>query len=298
MTTEQPPTETAKKSVKPGCGARLVGATWRVGLFFAAAYVMVCVVLMMSEEQLLFPAPNAAKADWEPAQLDKEDVWFAAEDGVKLHGWLVRHPEPERFIIYFHGNGDQVADLASLLADYRERFQATVFSFDYRGYGRSEGSSSEAGLRLDSEAAMQVFLKETGVKASEVDLIGRSLGGAMALHVAAKTPPRSLVLERTFARLVDAAADLYWWAPVRLLLRNRIDSLAPMALYEGPLLQSHGEEDPLVPWQHGERLFETSPSSHKQFIKLPGVGHNGRNPLGYESQLDAFIREPETVNVQ
>lgn len=264
---------------------------WRCIQIPLVIYLLICLLLMFFEERLIFPAPNPATADWAPANLAFEDIYFEAEDQTKLHGWLVEHPEPRAYILFFHGNGEDVARLAPLLADYSQRFQATIFAIDYRGYGKSEGSPNEPGIMLDAEAALNTFTERVGKQPEDIVLYGRSLGGAAAVHLAGKSGAKALVIERTFSRMVDAAAALYWWAPVRWLMRNRFDSLAKIRNYHGPLLQSHGTNDRLIPIEHGQELFVACPSKQKQFVKLIGAGHNSPNPPEYVQQLEAFLQQ-------
>jgi fermentation-respiration switch protein FrsA (DUF1100 family) len=98
-----------------------------------------------------------------------------------------------------------------------------------------------------------------------------------------------LILERTFSNLPDVAAYHYSWLPVRRLLRNRFDSLARIGHYHGPLLQSHGTADEVVPFALGQRLFSAAAAEPKQFVVMPGVTHNGPNDEDYYTELARFL---------
>jgi fermentation-respiration switch protein FrsA (DUF1100 family) len=82
---------------------------------------------------------------------------------------------------------------------------------------------------------------------------------------------------------------VYWFLPVNWLMRNRYDSLSKIARYDGPLLQSHGDADGLIPCALGQKLFDASPSQHKQFYCITGGGHNDAEPPDYEALLAKFL---------
>ena len=170
----------------------------------------------------------------------------------------------------------------------RERLRVAVFVFDYRGYGRSQGKPNEAGVIADSHAARVWLSQRANRTPEEVILLGRSLGGGVAVQLAAKCPPPVLILENTFPRLTDVAVRQMWWAPVHLLMRNRYDSLLHIQKYPGALIQAHGERDGLVPIQMGRRLFEQVPGP-KKFVAIPDAGHNTPFPPWYLDQVDQFL---------
>ena len=173
-----------------------------------------------------------------------------------------------------------------------------VFAFDYRGYGRSEGKPDEAGVLADGEAALEWLADYSGRPPQDTILLGRSLGGAVAVHLAAKYQARALILQSTFSRLTDVAASHYPIFPVRLLMRNRYDSLARIANYSNPLLQIHGDQDDVVPLHFGQTLYEAAPSPDKQLLTLPGRGHNDISIAEYTDNVAQFLNRllDPTVN--
>jgi fermentation-respiration switch protein FrsA (DUF1100 family) len=118
--------------------------------------------------------------------------------------------------------------------------------------------------------------------------MGRSLGGGVALHVAAEKGARGVVLQNTFTSLPETAAHHYPWAPVRLLMRNRYDSLAKIGRYPGPILQSHGTADRIVPLAIGRKLFAAAPGP-KEFFEIPAGDHNDPEPAHYDAALHKFF---------
>ncbi|HOM18440.1 MAG TPA: alpha/beta hydrolase, partial [Thermoguttaceae bacterium] len=261
-------------------------ALWWVGLP-AVAYVTVCVGMMWQEESFIFFPSRFPEGDWRPS-LPVEDAWFEAADGVRLHGWFLAHPQPRRVVLYCHGNAGNITHRADILEDIHRFLDASVLVWDYRGYGRSEGRPTERGVLLDAEAARNWLAKRTGWATDRLVLWGHSLGGAVAVHLAAAGGAEALVLESTFTCLPDVAAHHYPWLPVRLLMRNRLDALGLISQYHGPLFQSHGQADTIVPIRLGQKLF-ASANPPKQFLALPGADHN--DPLGpdYYHRVREFL---------
>ena len=253
----------------------------------AVVYLVVLLLLLLLENMLLYPAPKFPEGDWDAAYLPHEDVQFTSPDGTKLHGWLVEHPQPRAVLLYLHGNGDCVGYLGPYLQQLRDNHQLTIFAFDYRGYGKSEGSPNEQGILEDSHAAQMWLAERLKIKPTDIVLMGRSLGGGVAVDLAANNGARGLILQSTFTSLPDAAACLYPWAPVRLLMKNRYDSLSKISRYDGPVLMSHGTTDDLIPHRLGRQLYDAIPGN-KQFIDLPG-GHNDEETPEYYEALEGFL---------
>lgn len=245
---------------------------------------------MFLEERVVFVPARYPVGDWnvQALPLPVEDVWFEAPDGTRLNGWYAAHPNPRAVVLFCHGNGGNVTfcwnDLISL---YRE-VRASVLMFDYRGYGRSEGKPSEAGVLSDARAARAWLALRAGVAEQTIVIMGQSLGGGVAVDLAAYDGARALVLEKTFSSVPDVAATRLPWLPVRWMMRTRFDSQAKIGDYHGPLFQSHGTADTVVPYRFGQKLFEAA-NEPKQFFSIPRGEHNEPMPAGYYRALSAFL---------
>jgi fermentation-respiration switch protein FrsA (DUF1100 family) len=261
---------------------------FRVGRIALVAYLVVVLLLLLLENALLYPAPKYPMGDWQAAYLPHEDVFFASADGTKLHGWYIEHPEPRAVVLYAHGNGDHVAHLGRYLKHLRDELRVSVFAFDYRGWGRSEGTPGEIGILEDGRAAQAWLAERTGRRPDELVLMGRSLGGGVVIDLAAKSGARGVILQNTFTSLPDVAARLYPWAPVRWLMKNRYESLGKVGNYRGPLFASHGTADELVPYELGRRLYDAVPG-RKEFFVVDGGGHNAAEPQEYYQALGRWL---------
>lgn len=283
--TDALPTSVARRrSVRSG-----IASAARV---LAAGYLAAMLFVLLAERWLVFP--NWLDRERLPAPRDNSirSVSFTAPDGVGLHGWLAEAPDPQAVVLFCHGNADRVERLEPRLKFLRDRCRATVLAFDYRGYGQSEGSPAEPGIVSDARAARKWLAEQAGVDERAIVLMGQSLGGGVAIDLAAADGARALVLESTFTSLPDVAASKFAWLPVRWLMRNRLDSASRIAQYDGPVLQCHGTADRVIPFALGEQLHARIPGP-KRFVALEGLDHV--DPLGraeYAEALEGFLREP------
>lgn len=252
------------------------------------------------ERNHVFRPAKYPAGDWEPFELEYEDVTFKSADGTKLHGWYVPHQAPRAVVLFAHGNAGNVSTRAKTLKELNERHDAAVFIFDYRGYGKSEGKPSEEGVLADARAARKWLAKRTGFDESDIVLMGRSLGGGVMVDLAAKDGCRGLILESTFTSIPDVAGRLLPLLPTGWLMTQRFDSLSKIPNYKGPLLQSHGDKDKLIPIAQGRKLHNAATGT-KRFIVIKGGGHNAGRPEYYHEALAEFIESlpaPGTLDVR
>ena len=240
-------------------------------------------------DRMLFqPTPGV---DLSPEQLglEAEDVFLKSEDGVRLHAFWVPAPTASRALLFLHGNAGNASHRlpnAALLA----RTGTHVLLLDYRGYGRSGGRPSEAGVYADARAGLRHLVEARGFPEGRVVLFGRSLGGAVAVDLAQERQLAGVILESTFSSLSDAASGVF--GPLAVpFTRGRFESDRKIARARSPLLFFHGDRDDIVPIGLGRRLFEVAPAP-KEFETLRGAGHNDTVEVGgraYLERLRAFL---------
>lgn len=252
---------------------------------------------MIYETRLVYPIPPVDASDWHPTGFKYEDVSFESEDGTKLHGWFVAHPNPSRAILYCHGNGKDVSSLGEFATMVSKTLHASVFVFDYRGYGHSEGQPDEAGCIADGNSAQHWLAERMHIQPKDVVLMGRSLGSAVATALAADNGARALVIENAFPTMTDVAAWHYPWLPVRWVMANRYDNLSRIKRYGGSLFQSHGTRDEFIPLAFARKLFDAAPSARKKWLEFPGSKHNSALPQTYYDELAVFLDQNEASTI-
>lgn len=238
------------------------------------------------------------KAMFHPVKLDSkavvpfglESVWFQAEEGPRLHG-VIAHPNgraPSALILFCHGNGGNADMRGERILREARLFNVAIFCFDYRGYGRSEGEPSLEGILLDARTARDWFAARFGRPSSDVVLMGESLGGGVAIELAAADGCRGLIIENSFTSL-SAVGSYHAKFPVGGLMSADLDSVANIRRYQGPLLMRHGDADRIIPYAQGEALFAAA-NEPKRFISVPGGGHSDLPTPEFETAMQEFIR--------
>ena len=262
----------------PEVPARRASTIWRIVRTALLAYLTAAVLLMFMERRLIFFPTRYPGGYWDERPAAAQDVHFEAADGTKLHGWYAAHDDPLAVVLFAHGNAGNITHRADVLQRLHHDLHCTVLLFDYRGYGKSEGTPSEDGVLQDGRAARDLLAMRAAVAKDKLILMGRSLGSGVAVDLAANDGAAALVLYSAFPSLPDVAANFYPWLPVRSLMRTRFNNIDKIQHYRGPLLQAHAEEDEIITADLGRQLFNAAPMQDKQWFTLEESSHNDPPP--------------------
>lgn len=252
----------------------------------SAGYACGLIVLFFAQRSLLFPIPTAERMAPQAAGFPQaEEHVLTTADGEKVIVWHVPARPGRPVVLYFHGNGDF---LAGFFGRFREIVAdgTGIVALSYRGYAGSSGRPSERGLLLDAAAAYAFTTAR--YNADSIVVWGFSLGTGVAVALAAEQPVRKLVLEAPYTSLADVAASAFWFAPVRLLMRDQFRSDERIARVRAPMLMMHGALDPTIPVAFGERLFALA-NEPKRFVSLARGGHNDLDNFGAIEIARKFI---------
>lgn len=246
---------------------RFLSILWIVVLIYAA----ICLLVFAFQRRLVyFPV---AELGTTPDQegLSFEDARIMTSDGIRLHGWFIPAGNARGVVLVCHGNAGNIANRLDLAATIIHA-GFSVFLFDYRGYGRSDGSPSEEGTYRDAEAAHDYLLSQRGFASGEIVVYGESIGAAVAIELSLRRDVAAVVLESAFLSIPEVGARVYPLLPVKWLARIRYDNRAKIAAVGAPVLLIHSPNDEIVPIEHGRALFQLA-SSRKQLLETRG-GHN------------------------
>lgn len=250
-----------------------------VGLLAVSA-----LMLLFEKKYIYFPDSDIAAT---PAAtgLPYREVRITAGDGVALHGWFIPASGARKTLLHFHGNAGNISHRLHL---YRQWHQLglNILAIDYRGYGRSGGSISEAGIYHDAEAAWQYLTSELNIPPENTIIAGRSLGAAVAAKLAIGKKAAGLVLETPFTSIREMAAEHYPWLPVRALIHTRLDTLAYVQKAGLPLLVIAATDDEIVPIAMPQRIYAEA-RTPKRLVQLPG-GHNDFDILSETAYIEAW----------
>jgi uncharacterized protein len=264
------------------------------GLLSGLGWIALTILLLNAAMWLLQPgmvfyptrALAATPADW---GLAFEDVELTTEDGTRLHGWYIPHPDATHTLLFFHGNAGNISHRGDSIAIFH-RLGLSVLIIDYRGYGRSAGRPSEAGVYLDARTARDHLVEARAVDPASILIFGRSLGASVAADLAARVPSGGVILESGFSSARDMARRLYPGLHRILYLRFDFDAAERLSRVRSPVLVLHSPDDEIVPYALGRKLFEAA-REPKRFVDLRGDHNSGflASQPDYERSLAAFI---------
>ena len=270
---------------------------WGLGRAVLLGLLLLVLLVRMFEERLVFFPDRYATNEWDPSRMgvEVEDVFFTTSDGVRLHAWwapppAVQAPGTALTILYFHGNAGNLTNRIENIAFLRQ-LPANVLAVDYRGYGKSEGRPTEAGVYLDAQAAYDYLFHERGVVPDHLVVLGQSLGVAVAVDLASKRPVAGLILEGGFpsaGRVVQRTMGL---PGLRFVIRSKFDSAAKLKEISVPVLVAHCTRDPVLPYALGEELYAAA-NQPKTFVSYDSNYHEPlffADPPDYAARLRAFL---------
>jgi uncharacterized protein len=254
----------------------MASGTWvlRAGAIVATVLLLVLTLAWTFQRRLIYlpstvPAPPATTV-----LPGGEDVAFDTADGLRLRGWFIpaRDRPADKTVLVFNGNAADRSARAPL-ADALARAGLSVLLFDYRGYAGNPGHPSEEGLAADARAARAYVLSRADTSPGSLVYLGESLGGAVAIGLAAQHPPAALVLRSPFTTLADVGQLHYPYLPVRALLKDRYDSIGGILAVRCPLLVVAGSADTIVPPALSRQLYDAA-REPKRYVEIPGADHN------------------------
>lgn len=255
----------------------------RVLLFLFVIEVAFPVVLYLIRDRVIFlpsqrPGPEEGLSYLRGAA-EVRLIRIRRPDGRLLSAYDARPTGIEEpgvpVVLFFHGNAGNIAYRAALLEELVLGTGARIVLFDYSGYGGNEGSPSEEEVLRDGLAAYD-HVAGSGVPPARIVLYGESLGGAVALAVAAERPCAGVVAQSSFSTLSSLSLRIYPWMPLSaLLVRGSLRSVDRVSEIGGrvPLLVVHGTKDEIIPFAEGERLHRAAPAG-TEFLPVEGAGHN------------------------
>ncbi len=254
-----------------------------VGLF--GLYLGLGAILYFTQRSLMYFPDTTHTPPAQAGLPEAEEVTLTSSDGERIVAWHVAPRDAKPVIIYFHGNGGSLR--------YRvERFRKLIkggiglVAIDYRGYGGSSGSPSEAGLIADADAAYA--FAATRYPAPQLVVWGELLGSGVAVDVATEKPIGRVILEAPFTSAAAVAAMRYWYLPVGLLMKDQFRSDERIAKITAPVLILHGLRDRIIPYAMGERLFDLI-KAPKHIVRFLDGDHDDLDANGALHAVGRFL---------
>ena len=244
----------------------------KIVLTAVVAYAaLVAVMYVMQRNMMYFPAtglPSPAAA----GVPELSTVQLTTSDGLTLISWYAAPASNDKpVIVYFHGNGGNIAGRTFKTRPFTDAGYGLLL-VSYRGYGGNAGSPTEDGLMADGRAAL-AFVAAQGIPSARTVVLGESLGSGVAVAMAAEHDVAAVILEAPYTSTADAGQRTFPFIPVKLLMKDRFDSLSRIRHIDAPLLIVHGERDRTIPIDLGKMLFAAAVEP-KEAHFLPNAGHN------------------------
>ena len=265
-------------------------AAW-IALALAAAiglYALVLAALYAGQRQILF-RPDRTRPDAAPlAELGLVEIRVPTPDGLDLLAWWLP-PAPAAnglVVLYLHGNAGHIGHRGARVRAVAARGWGGLF-VGYRGYGGNPGQVSEAGLRIDVEAALAA-LRARGIPPARIVVWGESLGSGLATGLAARHELGAVVLETPYTSIAAIARQRYPFAPVDLLLKDHFDSLGAMPAIRSPVLVAVAGRDRVVPPTMGHALYAAS-SGSAELWEAPLASHVDMLQFGLLDRIADFL---------
>ncbi len=236
-------------------------------------YLFFCLYVMFTADRMIFvPQPSTYRDT-------SEIIKLTTPDQIQISALHLANPEATYTILYSHGNAEDLGGIRPVL----QRLYATgfsVFAYDYQGYGTSQGTPTEENAYGDIDTAYNYLTQQLNVPSDRIIAHGRSVGGGVAVDLAARKPLGGLIMESAFTTAFQVVL------PIPVLPFDKFRNIDKIKKVNCPVFVMHGQADETVPFSHGEKLFAAAPepklsfwveeASHNDLIWVAGERYAAR----------------------
>ncbi|MBE9229652.1 alpha/beta hydrolase [Phormidium sp. LEGE 05292] len=241
-------------------------------------FIYACVGLyayFFSDRMIFLPQPSTY-------QDNNRILKLTTKDGVKISAVYLPNPQAKFTILYSHGNAEDLGDNFLILEELRN-LGFSVFAYDYRGYGTSQGKPTEKAAYKDIDAAYDYLTQNLGVSPEKIILYGRSVGGGPSVDLGSRKPVGGLILENTFVSTFRVVTQ------ITLFPFDKFNNIAKIKKVHSPVLVMYGKADKVIPFWHGEKLFAAA-NEPKRVLVIEAAGHNDFRDTA-STEYDRALRE-------
>lgn len=249
----------------------------------ASSLIVLGTLYMLQRNLIYFPVVEKPERDAYDA-LDMQEITVNTEDNLKLLAWYKKPKNHKPTLLFLHGNAGHIGYRMPWIRNFLKDDYG-VLLLEYRGYGGNHGTPTEKGLYLDAKAGLN-YLKKQNINSNKIILFGESLGSAVAVHVATEDIFCAIILQSPFSSMAKVAQHHYPWAFIKPW--DKYESANKLSKVRSPVLIVHGEQDDIVPIDHGKELYSKA-NQPKQILTLKNLHHNDLWNEDYYSKAKEFI---------
>lgn len=253
-----------------------------------AKYLMISVLLVVFVPYILLGVFAYFRADeiiFQPQRLDFKDdasiIKLSTPNGEKISAKFFKNEKAQYTILFSHGNAEDIFTSTPFFEELSEA-GFNVLVYDYRGYGTSEGSPSEKNSYEDIETAYNYLVNEQKIAPGKIIIHGRSLGGAVSIDLASRQKCGGLIVESSFVSAFRVMTRI----PIYPF--NKFESIHKIGNVHCPILFIHGTNDTLIPYWHGQKLFEAA-NKPKTFYTVENAGHNDVHEVAGKKYFEEIL---------
>ena len=228
------------------------------------AYLVVIIFIYFYQRNLLYhPSENNYQND--KIQFKYDEIFINVDEEIQLKSWIIKKDFKKlKTLVIFHGNAGHLSNRIYKLNELY-KLDINILLISWRGFSGNKGSPTENNLYSDAKASIN-WLNEQGVNNGQIILYGESLGSGVAVELGKENNFNSIILESPFTSIENSAKIYYPYLPVRLLLKDRYDSISKIKMIDYPVLIMHGKKDDVVPFSMGKELYEKANSPKHSYF--------------------------------
>lgn len=245
-------------------------------------YTFFALYVFFRADSMIFLPPAASYND------TQDILKLPVTNDQHISALYLPNPNAAYTLLYIHGNAEDLGDIRPKLEDLN-RWGFSVFAYDYRGYGTSDGKPGERNAYQDINVAYTYLTQQLKVPAEKIIVYGRSVGGGSATALASQQPVAGLILESAFTSAFRVVV------PFPLLPFDKFSNLPKLKKVRCPVLIMHGQADEIIPFHHGQTLYDVAPAP-KSFLWVPAAGHNDFTRVSGERLRQALVSFQQGLN--
>ena len=228
------------------------------------AYIVLIIFIYFYQRNLLYhPSENNYQND--KIQFKYDEIFINVDEEIQLKSWIIKKDFKKlKTLVIFHGNAGHLSNRIYKLNELY-KLDINILLISWRGFSGNKGSPTENNLYSDAKASIN-WLNEQGVNNGQIILYGESLGSGVAVELGKENNFNSIILESPFTSIENSAKIYYPYLPVRLLLKDRYDSISKIKMIHTPILIMHGKKDDVVPFSMGKELFEKANNPKQSYF--------------------------------